>query len=129
MADDRWDPSLPGFPVAVLQTLCGLYGLAVLLSSLFARSAFSGLLTGGGVAIALYLIALQAGRVLQRTRSFPKVMLWLILSQCIIWVGTAVLVTYIKVPPVGFVLGVSLLPSAIVLTLAYYAIRKGLSKS
>lgn len=128
-ADHRWDPSLPGFTTAVLRTLCGCYGVIVVAGMLASPPALSGLIAGGGLAVALYLIALQAGRVFVRTKNFAKVMAWLIVSQCIIWVGTAVLVAAIKVHPIGFVLGVSILPLAIVVTLAYYAIRKELSKS
>lgn len=120
----RWDPSSPGFVTAVLRTMIGLFLIVILLGILRYRAGIWGLLSGGALAMILYLTAMHAGRVFVRTKNYTRTMLWLMLSQVILWVGMALLLAVVKVNPIGFILGVSVMPAAIILTLVWYHIRK-----
>lgn len=120
----RWDPNSPGFVIAVLRMIIGSGILVCLLGTALYRPGFWGFLSGCLFAIALYVIAVQAGRVFQRSHAFAQVMLWLLLSQFVLWVGMALLLAVAKVNPLGFVIGVSVLPTAVVLTLGWYAFRR-----
>lgn len=126
MASDseRWDPSLPGFLVAVLRVLLVLLALVCGTSAVRFPTALPGVVAGGILALALYLAALQVGRVFLRTLSFTRAMVWLLLQQFILWVGMALLLLVARVDPIGFVFGVSILPVAPVLTLVWYAIQR-----
>lgn len=117
---------LPAFTIAVLPILGVGYVAMLLASSMLAPRACSGMAAGGGLAIALYLVAVQAGRIFIGTRSFARVMGWLALAHLVVWVGAAVLLAGLHVHPVGFVCGVALLPTAIVSTLVRCALRKEL---
>ena len=122
--DHRWDPSEPGFLLAVLRTL--LFFCLLTLAVIFAVSSTAGIgaAVGCAMAIALYVIALQGGRTFRRTQHYAKTMGWLLLPQFLLWMGMAWALAVVKIHPIGFVIGVSNLPLAIVLTLAWYVIRK-----
>ena len=117
---DHWDIRQPGFLVTILRVMAALGIVATLGGLVCARPEFFGLLSGAGLAIALYLTAQQTGRILARTRSFSAVMFWLAGAQLALWGVMAVLIVTVKVDPLGFVLGVSVLPIAIVLTTLYW---------
>ena len=124
LEDERWDPTSPGFRIAILRMMIVLGVLETVIGSLLLPFGFWGFISGGALAIVLFLIAIQTGKVFERTRSYARVMLWLLLSQFVLWVGMAILLAVIQVNPVGFVIGVSILPVSIVLTLAWYAVRR-----
>jgi len=88
--------------------------------SLFVPRLWSGLLAGSLVAIALFLVAMQTGRVLTRTMKMSSSMIFLQLAQVGVWIGMGVAIMECKVDPLGFVFSFSILPVAIVLTLAWY---------
>lgn len=119
----RWDPSQPAFVVDVLKTLTGLWIAVSVLGALTIRPWFGGLLTGGLLAIALYLVAIQAGKAVALRRGHARVLAGLLLQQLGIWVLMAILLNVVKVHPVAFVLGVSILPVAIIVTLIWYAVQ------
>jgi hypothetical protein len=120
----RWDPSTPAFVDAVLRTMIGLGMIVSIVGSVIRPAAASGFISGGALAIMLYLVAMQAGRVFVRTQNYSRTMLWLALSQLILWVGMALLLAVAKVNPIGFVIGASILLVAILVTLLWYAVRK-----
>lgn len=121
---ERWDPSQPVFLTAVFRTLLGLSVVTSLLALLLARPLFSGVSTGAALGLLLYLIALQAGSRLAKGTRYGQAMLWLIVQQCLLWVGMAIILIVLKVNPIGFVVGVSTLPLGIVLALAWFALQK-----
>ncbi|MHB9131889.1 MAG: hypothetical protein ACYDBB_12490 [Armatimonadota bacterium] len=120
----RWDPSQPGFIVAVLRTLVGLWLLVSLLGLLLFRSGFWGLFTGGLAAVALYAIAILTGKIFTQTSRFTGTLFWLLMLQFGVWIGIAVLLAVAKVHPLGFVIGVSILPIAIIITLIWYHVQR-----
>lgn len=124
--DNRWDPSEPGFVRAVLRTLLLLSALTILTAFLISAKWGIGAVAGVIIAAGLYLIAMLAGRSFQRSQNFVKIMSWLLFPQFFLWVGMAWLLAGAKVHPLGFVFGVTNLPVAILLTLAWYHIRKRL---
>lgn len=120
----RWDPATFGFVTTVLRVMLGM-GVLVVAGGLFGyRVGVVGIVTGAVLAILLYLVAMRAGMVFSRTKNYSQTMLWLLLSQFILWVGMALSLAVAKVNPVGFLVGVSILPVAILVTLAWYALRK-----
>ena len=125
----RWDITHPRFVLATLRTLIGLAVCVTVGGTLVYRPACDGLLSGAGVAVALFIIAMQAGRVFARTHDFGRTMLWLLLSQCILWVAMAVLLAAVKVHPIGFVVSVSILPVAVLVTWGWYLLRGRISSS
>lgn len=122
--DRRWDPSEPGFVMSVLWTLLLLCALTILTAFLISLKWGIGVVSGVIIAVGLYLIAMLAGRSFQRSRNFVKIMSWLLLPQFFLWIGMAWLLAEAKVHPLGFVVGVTNLPLAVLLTLAWYLIRK-----
>lgn len=120
----QWDPSTPGFIEAVLQVMIGLAALVIAIGALIFPAAFFGLLGGGMLAVVLFLVARHAGRILRRTENYARTLAWLMISQLVLWIGMAVLLVVGRVHPVGFVIGVSVLPVSIVMTLAWYAWKK-----
>lgn len=123
----RWDVSNPAFLVTILSTMLMLGGVTILAGVLLKLN-FIGLLSGALLAIVVYLTALQAGRIFTNTRNFTLVMLWLLGSQAVLWVGMALLLGLLKVDPVGFAVGVSILPVSIVLTTLYWWLVKNKGK-
>lgn len=122
--DRRWDPSEPGFVMSVLRTLLLLSALTMLSAFLISSKWGIGVVSGVIIAAGLYLTAMLAGRSFQRSRNFVKIMSWLLLPQFFLWIGMAWLLAGAKVHPLGFVIGVTNLPVAVLLTLAWYMIRK-----
>ena len=116
----RWDIQESGFLFTILRVMAALGVAAAACGVIFARPAFFGLLSGAGLAIALYLATLQAGRVFARTRHYAAVMFCLLGAQLALWGAMAVLIVGVKVDAVGFTFGVSVLPAAIVLTTLYW---------
>lgn len=120
----RWDVSSPGFLVTILRVMALLGAIAVALGALAARAAFTGLLSGVVLALLFYLAALLAGWIFLRTRNLVPVMLWLLGSQAVLWVGMALLLTVVKVDAAGFAVGVSVLPGAVILGTLYWWLVK-----
>ncbi len=116
----QWDVTHPDFLVTVLRAMVGLGIVADLISVLWFRPAFWGVFTGGLLAIALLLVALQAGRVFVRHKHFARIMLWLTGGQVLLWAIMALLIIVVKVDAAGFAFGVSILPIAIVVTTLYW---------
>jgi len=102
-----------------------LLGAATLVAGAFLpRGLFFGLLSGVLLAILFYAATLQAGRIFLRSRRYAQVMAWLLGSQLLLWTGMAILLAVVKVDPVGFVFGISVLPGAIILTTLYWWLVK-----
>ena len=120
----RWDPSSPRFVGAVLATLVGLVAVASVLGGIGWPGRFTGLLAGGLVALGLYLVAIVIGVSVRRGNRYRLVMVWLFLLQMVVWLGTAFALVRGRVDIVGFVVGVSLLPLAILATLCWYTLQK-----
>ena len=120
----RWDPSGAGFVPAVLRAMIGLGVAVVAIGAVGYWRGISGLVSGVVLALILFLVAMRAGTIFTRSGNFARTMFWLLLAQCLLWVGMAVLLAGIKVDPIGFVVGVSILPVAILVTLGWYAIRR-----
>ena len=119
----RWDPSQPGFVIAVLRMMIGLWFALGIGGALGCRQGFGGLVSGGLVAIALYLLAIQAGRAITQQKQYIQTFGALLAQQMIIWLLMAILLCVVKVHPVAFVVGASILPVAIILTLSWYALQ------
>lgn len=119
----RWDASQPLFARDVLLTLIGCWLVISGIGAISCRREFLGLLTGGLLVIALYLIAFQAGSRLIQHKKFLTIMLALMAQQAIIWIAMAVLLLVVKVRPVAFTLGASILPIAIVVTFLWYRVQ------
>ncbi|HEY3377398.1 MAG TPA: hypothetical protein VGL77_07870 [Armatimonadota bacterium] len=124
IADSAWDPNTLGFTDAVLRMMIGLGVVVSSVGALCFPAGWLGFLSGAALAIALYLIARQTGRIIARDGGYRLAMLWLLVSQFILWVGMAVLLVAIKVSPLGFIVGVSILPVAMLATLAWYAVQR-----
>ncbi len=120
MCKHHLHPAKLGFIFAILRTMVGLAVCFSIAGVWIYRPALVGFISGAGIAISLFVIALQAGRVMTRSQSFGRTMSWLLLSQFVLWVGVAILLTVAKVHPIGFVIGVSLLPVAVLATWAWY---------
>jgi len=116
------DPTY-GFVREILWVMLGLWAIMLAVGLWRFPGSWSGLLSGGALAVALYLIAIRAGTIFLRTRRFGPVMTTLLVSQLVIWGGMAVLLAVLKVHPIGFVIGVSCLPLAVVLTLIWRQLR------
>lgn len=115
-----WDVCQPVFVRSVWRAMIGLWlGESLFGVSIFRRE-FSGCLTGGLLVIALFFCAIQAGNAIFQHKQYTRIMVALLLQQLFIWVVMVILLVVVKVHPVGFVLGVSCLPAAILLTLAWY---------
>jgi len=120
----RWDAGQPIFVRDVLRTLVGLWLVSSGISAFTCRQGFSGMLSGGVLGIALYLVAILAGKALLQQKSYSRIMLALLWQQSLIWVAMALLLIMMKVHPVAFVLGASLLPLSIIFTLAWYILQR-----
>jgi hypothetical protein len=119
----RWDPSTPGFVLSVLRATVLLWLCESLITLFSYRSAFWGVLSGGFIALAALLIIIRAGRQLSPTAHYAPIMIGLFCLHLLIWVLMAVLLAFVKVHPLGFLLGASALPAAIVGTLAWYLLQ------
>lgn len=122
MSKQRVNPTHSGFIFATLCTMVGLAACVSLAGAWVYRPACDGLISGSIIAISLFVIAMQAGRVLAHSSSFGRTMSWLLLSQFVLWVGVALLLTVAKVHPIGFVVGVSMLPVAVLVTWGWYVV-------
>ena len=69
------------------------------------------------------VVAILAGNTFLQHKQYKHIILALMLQQLLIWVAMALLLIVVKVHPVAFVLGASLLPLSIVLTLAWYSLN------
>lgn len=116
----RLEPIPTTLVTDVLRCMVGLSIMVTAGGSLFVPRLWSGLLAGSLVAIALFLVAMQTGRVLTRTMKMSSSMIFLQLAQVGVWIGMGVAIMECKVDPLGFVFSFSILPVAIVLTLAWY---------
>ena len=120
----RWDVTDPGFLVTVLHVMV-LLGAAILVAgAFFSRGLFFGMLSGVLLAILFYAATLQAGRIFLRSRRYVLVMAWLLGSQVLLWAGMAILIAVLRVNSVGFVIGISVLPGAIILATLYWWLAK-----
>lgn len=116
----RWDPCTPGFVVSALRVTIALWLLSSLGCLWVLPTAFWGVISGGFVALASFLIVIQAGRRLSPTARYARLMLGLFGCHLLLWVMMAVLLAVIKVHPLGFLLGASVLPVAILGSLSWY---------
>lgn len=125
--DQRWDVGDPHFLFTVLQVMVGCWVLVVAIGALGQRAALWGFLSGGLLAVASFLVAIQTGRIFTRTHHFAAVMITLLSLQAVLWLGMILLIAVLHVDLVGFTIGVSVLPAAIVLTTLYWWLvkRKG----
>ncbi|MHB9023760.1 MAG: hypothetical protein ACYC7E_06225 [Armatimonadota bacterium] len=125
---DKWDPCTPGFVGAVFRTMLALWVGISLGGLLLFRTGFSGMVTGGLLGIALYLVAMLVARWISPKANYTWILVLLLLQQIILWGGMLILLVGFKVNPIGFVLGVSILPAAIIVTLLWFHLcRKWLS--
>ena len=129
LEQQRWDPTRLEFIYATLRIMAGLAVGVTLGGGWIYRPALSGLLSGTGIAVLLFLIVMLAGRVLERSQSFARTMLCYLSLQFVLWVGVALLLIVINVHPVGFVVGVSILPVAVLLAMGWSVVRGGSSSS
>lgn len=120
----RWDVTDPGFLVTVLRIMVVLGVITIAVGVLIARQALNGLLSGTALAIMFYLAALIAGWLFLRTRNLILVMLWLLGSQMLLFIGMAVLLAVVKVDGAGFAIGAWVLPGAIILATLYWWLVK-----
>jgi hypothetical protein len=120
----RWDPCTPGFVLSVLRATIALWLLASLLCIYIYRPVFWGVLSGGFIALAALLIIIRVGRQLSPTAHYAPMMLGLHGLHLLLWVGMAFLLAVVRVHPLGFLLGASVLPMAIVGTLAWYLVQQ-----
>ncbi len=126
---DRWDPSLPIFVNDVQRLMVIMWPVVSLVGLIFFRPQAVGILMGGLIAVILFVSAVRAGKVFTERCDYNSVMFGLVGSQLIIWVGMAVLLAYFKVDGPGFVIGVSILPVAIIMTLTWYLIKGASGRS
>ncbi|MEI7831681.1 MAG: hypothetical protein WCJ56_00560 [bacterium] len=126
---DRWDPSLPLFVVDVQRLMVIIWPVVSLVGVIFFRPQALGILMGGLIAVILFASAMRAGKVLIENSNYNSVMFRLIGSQFIIWVGMAFLLVRFKIDGPGFVIGVSILPVAILMTLTWYLIKGASGRS
>lgn len=84
---------------------------------------------GGLIAVILFVSAARAGKVFTEKVNYNSVMFRLMGAQLVIWVGMAFLLAYFKIDGPGFVIGVSILPVAIILTLTWYLIKGATGRS
>ncbi len=108
------------FITDVLRTMIGLAALVLFTGALLAHLPWAGLLAGGLTAIGVYLTAMNAGRVFIRTQHFAATMAWLLLSQVVVWVAMGIAFLLCRVDAAGFTVSVSILPTAIIVTLLWY---------
>lgn len=122
-----WDVADPAFLVTVLRVMAGLAVLTVLAGVVLAPARWAGFVSGAAVALALYLTALQAGRVFLSTRRLGWVLFWLFGAQLLVWIAAAVLLGVLKVDPIGFVISVTVLPAGVIISVLYWWLvqRKG----
>jgi hypothetical protein len=120
MSYARLEPVPYTFITDVLRIMIGLSVLICVYAALYNAVRLSGYLAGALIAIALYLTAMQGGRVFTRTRHFAATMIWLLLSQVVLWIGMAIAIIVCKVDTVGFAISFSVLPASILLTLFWY---------
>lgn len=128
-APGRWDPSLPIFVEDVQRIILILWPVVSVSGYIFLNSRAIGILLGGLIAVILFVCAIRAGKVFTERNDYNSVMFGLVGSQLIIWVGMAFLLAYFKVDGPGFVIGVSILPVAILLTLTWYIIKGASGRS
>lgn len=119
----RWDVGQPIFVRDVWRALLGLWLVSSGISAVAYRGGFGGLLSGGLLGIALLWTAILAGNAFLQYKPYKRIILGLMSKQLLIWVAMALLLIVVKVHPVAFVLGASLLPLSIVLTLAWYSLN------
>lgn len=112
------------FVKAVLRMMVALWFVVIIVGTLLYHAGFWGFISGGGLAIIIYLVVMQAGRIFISSQSYAKTMAWLILAHFVLWIVMAVLLAAIKVNPLGFILGASILLGAIILTLVWFTVRK-----
>lgn len=115
----RWNVSEPAFLLTILRIMLGMWAVAVVMGTLICRPALLGLFTGGALAIGLYLIALQTGRVFIRSKHFARIMLSLYGLQALLWTTMAVLIIVVKVDAAGFAIGAAVLPLAVIFGTLY----------
>lgn len=120
----RWDPCTPGFVLTVLRATVVLWLAASLATFIGCRALFWGVLSGGFIALAALLIIIRAGRQLSPTTRYTPVMFGLFCLHLLLWALMAVLLAFVKVHPLGFLLGASVLPTAIVGTLSWYLLQQ-----
>lgn len=120
----RWDVTGPGFLVTILRIMAILGVVTVAAGAFIARQAFDGLLAGAALAILFYLAALIAGWFFLRTRNLILVMIWLLGSQALLWIGMAVLLAVVKVDAAGFAVGAWVLPGAVIIAVLYWWLVK-----
>jgi len=116
----RWDVTDPGFLVTIFRIMGILGAITLAVGLLLARGIFSGLVSGVVLVMLVYLATLQAGWIFLRTRQYLWVMCWLLGAQALLWIGMAVLLAVVKVNAVGFAIGVSVLPCAIIVSILYW---------
>lgn len=120
MEHPRWDVADPRFLLTTFYVMAGL-GIAVtVVGTLIAPRAFSGLLSGVILAWLLYLATMVGGRIAVYAKHFAPAMFWLFGAQVVLWLGMAVMLIVVKVDPIGFVIGVSVLPGTAVLVTCYW---------
>ncbi len=120
----RWDAGQPIFVRDVLRTLIGLWLLGCGISAVLFSQGFVGMLSGGLLGIALYLIALFTRKAFFHDKQYRHIMLALMLQQMLIWVAMAFLLLIVKVHPVTFVLGASLMPFSIIRPCVWYFVQR-----
>jgi hypothetical protein len=106
--------------------MVGLWLAALLLGLAVWREGWWGLLAGGLLALALFGIAVIAGKRVLMLRGGCALFL-LFTGQLLLWAGMAYVLAVMKVHPLGFILGASILPVAIIVTLLWYVLRSKLS--
>ena len=125
----RWDPSLPIFVEDVQRLIVILWLVVSLAGFIFFPPQAFGILMGGLIAVILFVSAARAGKVFTEKVNYNSVMFRLMGAQLVIWVGMAFLLAYFKIDGPGFVIGVSILPVAIILTLTWYLIKGATGRS
>jgi hypothetical protein len=103
--------------------MIGLAAGVLLVGTWICPPAFTGLLSGTGIALLLFASAILAGRVFVHSHHYGRTMAWLLLSQFILWVSMALLLVVVKVHPIGFAVGVTILPLSVLMTLGWYVVR------
>lgn len=123
----RSDPSSLGFLKDVLQTMYVLCVIAVALSAIFYRSGLGGTAAGGVFSIVLFLVLLRIGVGLGSMGNI-RAAAGIAFEKIVVFGSIFILIVVAKFDPVGMVLGTSILPASIVVTLGRYRIsgRKAL---
>lgn len=119
----RGDPCTPGFVVTVIRTMVLFWLVGMGGSLVVMREAFWGMTSGGAIALCAFLLVMHTGRQLSPTARYARLMLGLHLRHLLLWSAMAVLLAVLKVHPLGFLIGASVLPLAILAALAWYRVR------